>query len=765
MHIFFKRPLMTACMLFLLSSVAGYFLNPFGSYKLWLVVAAVLVALLTFFLWLFQKASSYTALSVIMSSIMIAASLLSSYSYFNVKAASYEELYDKDHTVEATVISTKSRDANYVEYLIKVENINGEHKPHIAVLTCEYGSVAEEGFSFTASVHAIGFDDLSDSQRLSMQADGIFVRYVSESESSFLITNENTQNIHITFANINRSFSDIYSKYLDEETAGMCSALFLGNKDALANTVRRDFSRAGVSHILALSGMHMSIIMGILMLILKYSGVDHKIIAALLTVCAILYLFISGFQVSAARAVIMLLLVYLSILLFSTPDPLTSLGVAGALIMMLIPGTVIDASFWLSFSATLGILVFSPFFNDFTDKLLSPLKKKRLLFKPLKAIMNVFAVSIFALMPLIAVMCIFIKSFSIYTALSSAVLSLPSAAAIFSSMMLLLFHRVPVISSILTAILQRLTEFMTDYCAEISKKEGIVVSLNYPFATLAAIVIGCCLLFAFTVKFKRPILTLIPFVLSILVFICGMRYYNYSDKDNLSVRYYNASSKSDMIVLSNNGEAIICDIGNGSNSSYYSVMAAVRESRATEIRAVVLTRYYYAQSATLNNLFSNNSVRELWLSKPLTEDEYHKMVPLVALAEKHGVKAYVYGDGQELAAFESVRIKVHKHMIKRSQVPITVINIKGEKESVLYCSSGIGEWEDPTIENYLAEAEYIIFGNVGPVIKAEYSLPDEHDADAVIFADKLHAAYFDSSNTSLVAFILSEKECLINIQE
>lgn len=766
MNVFFKRPLFIACVFYVFASVVALFSSP--TVKISIIICAGIIALLTFIARLLKRVEAYSALCVILSSLMVIAAFLSSYAYFDKKAKGYERFYDEYHTVEATVISTQSRTVNWSIYEIQVDSIDGVKNSHKAILTCEYGSVLEPGFSFSARLLAASPEESSSTynEKNALFSDGIFIKYVSEEESSMLITDEYATSPRLFFANISEKISKIFSLNLDKNTAAMCSALFLGNTDKLDDTVVRDFNRAGASHVLALSGLHMSIIMGALMLLLKWvPGINPKISAVILSFSAISYLLLTGCRVSAARSVIMLLLVYLSTLLLETPDSINSLGVASALLLMIHPGTVLDAGFWMSIAATLGILVYIPAYNELINKLTKPIRNYRFLLTPIIKLMGGAAASICAMIPLIVVMCIFIKQISLFTVITSAVLAIPTEICILFSLLFLPFHKVPILSQLIGSTLQLTSKFMTDFCANVSEIENVTVSIDYPFTVPAAFLIGAALLFSLVVKLKKPLISLIPFALSILIFAGTILVYDTQQADLVSVSYLNVTQSSDMLVISNNGEAIIFDNGNGSNSSYYKAMEEVRNARATEIRAIVLTKYNYSHNSSLLRMFKNNRVRELWLPTPLNKDEYNKIPNIRILAEKYGVVVRMYKNGENLSLFNHTHVNIYRKNIERSTVPIALINIATRNESFLYCSSAFTEYGAEGIENPIQNAEYIVFGNAGPKIKSSFSLPDQRDADILVFADKNIASHYEYDISDNITYAFSENKCKFNLEE
>lgn len=753
-------------MIFLLFSVIGYFLQP--QYKFLIALIAVSVALIFAILFICKKVKPYTFLCLALSTTMTASALISSYIFFDVNSNKVTEYYEKEVQIEALVIYERYRSGGYTGYDIIVTSVDGEENKHNALLVCTYDSALEPGFKFTATVKGSDFSSFwgGYDQKPAMNSDKIFIQYTSADETRSNIIDDSIFHPSVFFASINDSLNSVFARYLDDDTANMSSALLLGNKDRLSNTVTRDFSRAGASHILALSGMHMSIIMGIFLFVFKKFRIDPKIIAVILSVIALSYLFITGMQISAARSVIMLLCVYLSILSERSPDPLTSLGLAGMLLMLIFPGSVADAGYWMSFSATLGILVYSAPFNKFINDLLQPYDINKHIKKGIIILLSAIAVSLFVTVPLITVLCIFIKRYSLFSIISSLVLSVPASGMILFSLLFLLFSPIPIVSEIIYNLLYYLTRFMTSYCEKVSEIEGVVVALNYPFATLAALVIMATILYSFASKKRNLFISLIPYAIALTLFVGAIVAYNAMESDRIRVDYVNSSSESDMLVLSKGGEAIICDIGNGSKSSYNDAIGYASLVRVTEIKAVMLTKYSRSNSASLYEVFTTQKVRELWLPYPENEDEYHLMAPLTELAEKYGVTAYVFERGDDLEAFEFTLIRTESFFIDRSTVPTILVNLKTREGILTYCGSAFNECDElDEINKYLKSSDYVIFGTTGPKVKTKFGLPENCDAHTLIFGDKAHAAYFTETNDDSYSTFWVESICSIYLKE
>ena len=756
MAIFKKRPLFSACMFFILFSVIGYFIP--HTYKIIVGFVALVIIASAAILFICKKISNYTSLALILCSIGVCSSLFSSYAFFNVKATSYEKYYNKDHTVHATVIDENFDGGNLCGYRIQVEEIDGADDRHIADLECYYDAALEIGDRIILLATARENDGSRYgryNERLSKLSDGIFVTYISNDESAMMISDHDVWTAKGFISRLNAKLSSILTSSVLGENGRLASAILLGNRQLVSNTTTRDFARAGVSHILAISGMHMGIIMGAVMMLLQKLRVKHSLIAVIMILFSTFYLAITGFSISATRSVLMLLFVYLSILFGCAADSLTSLSLAGVIILTVSPGAVLDGAFWMSFSATLGILVYMPSFNRFINKLLLPIKSFRWILKPVTVFVSAIAAGIFAIIPLIIVMCIFVREMSWFTVISSAILSIPTSLIILLSLIFIPLSSVPVISTALISAITAVSDFMISYCANIARMKGIVFSLNYSFAYIFAIIIGLCLIYSLIFKSRNLFISLTPFMISVALFFTVSAVYESAMADRVKATYLNCSATSDMLVLSNDREAVICDISNGSNKSFNMALDAVFESRATEIEAVILTRYTNSHSAALSKLFTSELVRELWIPYPETQDDYYKMSPIIDVAEKSGVTVKIYDDETDLVAFTYINIRAMSDKISRSSVPISCISINSRSERLTYVAPAFNEGEQSAgIEKLLARSDYIVFGNRGPKTKKAYTIPENSRAEVIAFADGVRAAYFEEQDDIDALYVL-----------
>jgi len=153
--------------------------------------------------------------------------------------------------------------------------------------------------------------------------------------------------------------TDIPEKVLGEERGAYVSGVMFGDKSNLNSDTKSAFRRAGISHILAVSGLHVGILIAIINILLK--KVKRKLRLPILWGFIILLVVGSGFSPSVLRASLMAGIYLVADSLGYRYNMLNSLMVAGSIILMAVPYHLFNIGFLLSFTATLGIGLFYPY--------------------------------------------------------------------------------------------------------------------------------------------------------------------------------------------------------------------------------------------------------------------------------------------------------------------------------------------------------------------------------------------------------------------
>ena len=152
---------------------------------------------------------------------------------------------------------------------------------------------------------------------------------------------------------LNAQLEALYSK----EKVGIMEAALLGDDDLLDEETESLYNASGISHVLCISGFHVSVMVSILTFLLCLMPIPYHLRQYLIIVGIWAYALISGNGPSTMRASIMATILYLGRCFWEEEDGLTSLSLAAILILVISPYQLFQAGFQLSFAAVLGIFI------------------------------------------------------------------------------------------------------------------------------------------------------------------------------------------------------------------------------------------------------------------------------------------------------------------------------------------------------------------------------------------------------------------------
>lgn len=164
--------------------------------------------------------------------------------------------------------------------------------------------------------------------------------------------------------------SSFYLANLPGEEGGVLSAMALGDRAGMDTEVKDLFSAAGIAHLLAVSGLHISLVAMSLYKLLRKCRLSFAISFAGAVPGALFYALLTGFSVSGERALIMFTIYLFSQVAGEAYDMLTSLSVALLIILLKNPYAVYDTGFIFSFGAVFVVAAFAGPVTNAYDQLL-----------------------------------------------------------------------------------------------------------------------------------------------------------------------------------------------------------------------------------------------------------------------------------------------------------------------------------------------------------------------------------------------------------
>ncbi|MBQ4066587.1 MAG: ComEC/Rec2 family competence protein [Clostridia bacterium] len=651
-----------------------------------------------------MKSAAATAVCWLLAGTALAS--LISVATFDKGLSKYDALVGQTVTVEGTVTEV-SWDAGYSgSYVVRATMIEGSELSDFLFLLDTQGGLCEND-TIKAEV---SFSDIESSPEFDAHTYYLSKKIFLKGEAeSVAVTGEAGFSLTYGAKRLNSSLSRILTKSLSEEEGGFAATLLLGNKSNLSPTVKRDFSRLGISHILAISGMHITILCTMVSRLFSVFGKKAGQAACACTV--IFYMLITGFSSSVTRSGLMLLLMMLASFAQRQSDRFTNLGLAAFIICIIDPFSCADVGLQLSFASVFAILLYSEGRNNsITNRSLFVLPP--ILQKTATALVDGIKITVIVVLFMLPLEWLYFGRISVISPLTSSFFSLLCTLLLWMLPVLIVLSPAPTFLFAAASLIKPLITFISSLSNDISQLRGINISIDYPFSPYFCAAVFICIC-GYCVSKKKPRLIFAGLctVLIAAFAICSVIYTQpLRETAPITMLEHN---KSDGLCIASDSRILLVDMGNGYSGIYKKGANAARNYGATEIEAILLTHIHSSHAQTLSSFFGSNMVRTLILPK----EESSAFDSLEKLCRENRVQLITY-EKSDTIEFENVLLRVSPSgYIKRSKQPIIRIDVVAHDSSFTYVGGAYLECFPGTE----LLADHVWFGTHGPLYKAEFT--------------------------------------------
>lgn len=157
------------------------------------------------------------------------------------------------------------------------------------------------------------------------------------------------------FLKIKNNIESTYSS----ETQGIILGVMLGNTESIDEDTKEQFSESNISHVLAVSGMHVSYIIYLISNSMQ-KPLGKRKTKIVVSIMLVVYMFITGFSISVVRACIMGIISSMAFVVYRKNDTVNSIAISALIILINNPFSLLSMSFLLSYGGTIGIILFKP---------------------------------------------------------------------------------------------------------------------------------------------------------------------------------------------------------------------------------------------------------------------------------------------------------------------------------------------------------------------------------------------------------------------
>lgn len=283
---------------------------------------------------------------------------------------------------------------------------------------------------------------------------------------------------------------DVYRSWgLDQDVQAVVSALTIGEKTDLTPELKAMYSAAGVSHVLALSGLHVGILSCILLWLfypLTYLKHGRKILPFLVVCLLWFFAFISGLSSSVVRAVVMYsLYTFASFCSEERFSGMHSLVLAAFLMLIYNPFFLFDISFQLSFTAVFSILAFYPLFSRW-------LCIKNCV---LRYVWNTLSLSVSAQLGTLPFILYYFGSFPTYFLLANLVVVILAGGILMLTLVALCVASVPMVGSTVMTLLEWCTSVLNESTRWVQQLDGSQITSVYLSSSQACLLTAVIICF------------------------------------------------------------------------------------------------------------------------------------------------------------------------------------------------------------------------------------------------------------------------------
>ena len=268
-------------------------------------------------------------------------------------------------------------------------------------------------------------------------------------------------------------------EHIEPISYSVAQCIITGDKHIIPSYINQYFIDSGISHILSISGLHISMILFILFSALSFFPINfyNKIfISTIITL--IIYHTVIIFSVSIVRSSIMAFCILISYYFDRNRNNVSSLFLAALIILFIEPNSIREISFQFSFLATLGIILYYPIYNFFIIKKIKNLKINAFLKNIFIILLGFLAINIISLISILPLNIYHFKVLNLNSIISN-IFAVPLSFIILSSSLITIFtYQIFHSLSIYPA---KTTEFAANILIELSKKVSSFQYLRYDF--------------------------------------------------------------------------------------------------------------------------------------------------------------------------------------------------------------------------------------------------------------------------------------------
>ncbi len=728
MELLSKRPFALGCILFFFTSFLAGYLPVF--FSLLGMVVAILLALLVFLIPVVRRHCFGMGLCLC----IVAAALCDSYITTELPRQRAETAVG-EHTVLCRVLEEDRTSEYGTSVTVKILQMDGKRLQVKGSLYLDASVDLSVGDQLilpaTVELHESGNDRMIVSRK---DNGGVLLRVYSEDISSVTVhklsedgkaawSTSLVEGCLVTANRFKTLIRELLDQMLGEDIGALALGFFLGDTQEIAPSVLRDFRRTGVFHILSVSGLHLTVLLGSVDWMLQKLRIPRRGRIPVLSLLGLCLLALTGFASSACRSVLMLLIVYLQFMVLEEYDGITSLFFSAVLIVLFSPYAVNDLGFWMSFQATLGLLTVFPLWERKHHS-----TKKRSLIGRLGnifgSILSGLLLTLVANLFLLPIFWISFGEISWISFVCNILIAPLSSVFLVSIPILLLVCRIPLVGQGIAFLVHALGKVIIGIAEWFSRLPGGSISLKYDFCPWIILPLTVMMIVLLLIRLRRKWILALPPVMAVMAFcLCLIGYHLWFAAPEAA--YVTTTQGGEVLCVREERRLLICDLSEGGYRGALGVREALSDSLATEVECLIFTDLTKEHLSMLEELCGEMIIRRICMPKADSAEEKQLWEQMHRVAQRQHIGVTQYEPSNGFAFSEECTI-----WIERPTKLSTALAVRSEAKELLYLSGTLSDslW----VERRMEEADAVIFGKRCSGLRG-LSLTDNTETEAVIF--------------------------------
>lgn len=279
---------------------------------------------------------------------------------------------------DLSAVITSEPEINYGNYYYdaKVTEIDGQKADFGIRLTFSTPPEAE-AYDILKGRFNMYLPGSSNEELLSAnKAKGIYIAAYPSDDGYSVVKNNSSNSIGTKIFELRKMIKDAVYRILPNEYGSLAVALILGDKGGISRETLSDFNAIGITHLICVSGLHLSLWSMLVLNIFRKTGLNEKLAAVISAVFVILFMLVAGMTHSVMRSGIMMLVYLFSIMISRKSDSLNSLGFAITVIALINPFSIGAAGLQLSVLSCLGLILYAQLLKPRIDELLDGINNR-----------------------------------------------------------------------------------------------------------------------------------------------------------------------------------------------------------------------------------------------------------------------------------------------------------------------------------------------------------------------------------------------------